>query len=116
MRNAIAQQIDIMPTVLSYLGYDKKYVGFGIDLLTTPAEDTWAVNYNNGFYQYVKGDYLLQWDGSKTKALYRFRTDLLLKDNVANKEPKVREAMERQVKAIIQSYMERMTQNELVVK
>ena len=116
MRNAIAQQIDIMPTVLSYLGYDKKYVGFGIDLLTTPAEDTWAVNYNNGFYQYIKGDYLLQWDGNKTKALYRFRTDLLLKDNVANKEPKVREAMERQVKAIIQSYMERMTQNELVVK
>lgn len=116
MRNAIAQQIDIMPTVLSYLGYDKKYVGFGIDLLTTPAEDTWAVNYLNGIYQYVKGDYLLQWDGSKTKALYRFRTDLLLKDNVANKEPKVREAMERQVKAIIQSYMERMTQNKLVVK
>lgn len=116
MRNAIAQQIDIMPTVLSYLGYDKKYVGFGIDLLTTPAEDTWAVNYLNGIYQYVKGDYLLQWDGNKTKALYRFRTDLLLKDNVANKEPKVREAMERQVKAIIQSYMERMTQNQLVVK
>lgn len=116
MRNAIAQQIDIMPTVLSYLGYDKKYVGFGIDLLTTPAEDTWAVNYLNGIYQYIKGDYLLQWDGNKTKALYRFRTDLLLKDNVANKEPKVREAMERQVKAIIQSYMERMTQNELVVK
>ena len=114
MRDAIAQQIDIMPTVLSYLGYDKKYVGFGIDLLTTPAKDTWAVNYINGFYQYVKGDYLLQWDGQKTKAMYRFRTDLLLKNNVADKEPKVRQEMERQVKAIIQSYMERMTQNRLV--
>ena len=32
-------------------------------------EDTWAVNYNNGFYQYVKGDYLLQWDGQQTKDL-----------------------------------------------
>ena len=104
-----------MPTVLSYLGYDKKYVGFGIDLLTTPAKDTWAVNYNNGFYQYVKGDYLLQWDGQQTKALYRFRTDLLLENNVADKEPAVRKAMEREVKAIIQSYMERMTKNELVV-
>ncbi len=114
MRNAIAQQIDIMPTVLSYLGYDKEYVGFGIDLLTTPAKDTWAVNYLNGIYQYVKGDYLLQWDGQKTKALYRFRTDLLLKQNVADKESQVREAMEREVKAIIQSYMERMTRNELV--
>lgn len=116
MRDAIAQQIDIMPTVLSYLGYDKKYVGFGIDLLTTPAKDTWAVNYLNGIYQYVKGDYLLQWDGQKTKALYRFRTDLLLDHNVAAQEPKVREAMEREVKAIIQSYMERMTSNELVVR
>ncbi len=116
MRDAIAQQIDIMPTVLSYLGYDKKYVGFGIDLLTTPAKDTWAVNYLNGIYQYVKGDYLLQWDGQKTKALYRFRTDLLLKHNIAAQEPKVREAMEREVKAIIQSYMERMTRNELVVR
>lgn len=116
MRDAIAQQIDIMPTVLSYLGYDKPYVGFGIDLLTTPAKDTWAVNYNNGFYQYVKGDYLLQWDGQKTKALYRFRTDLLLEHNVAAQEPQVRKAMEREVKAIIQSYMERMTRNELVVR
>ncbi len=116
MRDAIAQQIDIMPTILDYLGYDKKYVGFGIDLFNTPAKDTWAVNYNNGFYQYVKGDYLLQWDGQKTKALYRFRTDLLLEHNVATQEPKVREAMEREVKAIIQSYMERMTRNELVVK
>ena len=116
MRDAIAQQIDIMPTILDYLGYDKKYVGFGIDLFNTPAKDTWAVNYNNGFYQYVKGDYLLQWDGQKTKALYRFRTDLLLEHNVAAQEPAVRKAMEREVKAIIQSYMERMTKNELVVK
>ena len=116
MRNAIAQQIDIMPTVLSYLGYDRKYVGFGIDLLTTPAKDTWAVNYLNGIYQYVKGDYLLQFDGQKTKALYRFRTDLLLKHNVASQEPEVRGAMEREVKAIIQSYMERMTKNELIYR
>ena len=116
MRDAIAQQIDIMPTVLSYLGYNRKYVGFGIDLLTTPAKDTWAVNYNNGIYQYVKGDYLLQFDGQKVKALYRFRTDLLLKHNVAKQEPKVTAQMEREVKAIIQSYMERMTKNELVVK
>ena len=44
MRDAIAQQIDIMPTVLSYLGYDRPYIAFGCDLLTTKDEDTWAVN------------------------------------------------------------------------
>lgn len=113
MRNAIAQQIDIMPTVLSYLGYDHPYVAFGCDLLTTKDEDTWAINYLNGIYQYVKGDWLLQFDGHKSKALYRFRTDLLLKDNLLTKEPNVAKEMERQVKAIIQSYMTRMVNNQL---
>ena len=116
MRDAIAQQIDIMPTVLSYLGYDRPYVAFGCDLLTTTDEDTWAVNYLNGIYQYVKGDWLLQFDGQKAKALYRFRTDLLLKDNLLTKEPKIAADMERQVKAIIQSYMTRMVNNQLVVQ
>ena len=116
MRDAIAQQIDIMPTVLSYLGYDRPYVAFGCDLLTTSDEDTWAVNYLNGIYQYVKGDWLLQFDGQKAKALYRFRTDLLLKDNLLTKEPKIVKDMERQVKAIIQSYMTRMVNNQLVVQ
>ena len=113
MRNAIAQQIDIMPTVLSYLGYDRPYVAFGCDLLTTKDEDTWAINYLNGIYQYVKGDWLLQFDGQKARALYRFRTDLLLKDNLLTKEPNVAKEMERQVKAIIQSYMTRMVNNQL---
>ena len=116
MRNAIAQQIDIMPTVLSYLGYDRPYVAFGCDLLTTSDEDTWAVNYLNGIYQYVKGDWLLQFDGQKSKALYRFRSDLLLKDNLLTKEPKIAKDMELQVKAIIQSYMTRMVNNQLVVQ
>ena len=116
MRNAIAQQIDIMPTVLSYLGYDRPYVAFGCDLLTTTDEDTWAINYLNGIYQYVKGDWLLQFDGQKAKALYRFRTDLLLKDNLLTKEPKIAADMERQVKAIIQSFMTRMVNNQLVVQ
>lgn len=115
MRQAIAQQIDIMPTVLGYLGYKRPYIGFGIDLFHTPAEKTWAVNYLNGTYQYVKGDYLLQFDGQKTKALYKFRTDLLLKKNLIGKEPKVQTEMERELKAIIQSYMMRMTGNRLVV-
>lgn len=116
MRNAIAQHIDIMPTVLSYLGYDKPYVAFGCDLLTTADNDTWAVNYQGGIYQYVKGDYLLQFDGERSKALYRFRTDLLLKQNLLAKEPKVANAMERQLKAIIQSYMTRMNDNKLTIK
>lgn len=114
MRDAVAQQIDIMPTVLNHLGYNRPYVAFGIDLFNTPAEDTWAVNYQNGIYQYVKGDYLLQFDGKETKAMYRFRTDLLLRQNIKGQVPDVEKRMERELKAIIQSYMTRMTNNQLI--
>ena len=46
--DAIAQQIDIMPTVLGYLGYDKPYISFGCDLLAIPTNQTSAVNYIGG--------------------------------------------------------------------
>lgn len=114
-RNAIAQQIDIMPTVLGYLGYDKPYVAFGCDLLHTPEKDTYAVNYLNGIYQFFKGDYMLQFDGSKTIAVYAFKTDSLLKENLVGKIPE-QETMERELKALIQQYMERMNHNQLVVE
>ena len=114
-RDAIAQQIDIMPTVLSYLGYDKPYVSFGCDLLNTPAEDTYAVNYNNGIYQYFKGDYILQFDGEKTVAVYAFKTDKLLKENLVGQVPQ-QGAMELELKAIIQQYMERMNGDRMTVE
>ena len=111
MRDAIAQQIDIMPTILGYLGYDQPYLGFGIDLLKTPAEDTWAVNYLNGIYQYVKYGYVLQFDGQHAKAVYRL-DDSLMKQNLLGKV-KEQAQMELELKAIIQQYMERMSQNRL---
>jgi hypothetical protein len=111
MRDAIAQQIDIMPTILGYLGYDQPYLGFGIDLLKTPAEETWAVNYLNGIYQYVKYGHVLQFDGQKTKAVYAL-DDRLMKTNLIGKVPE-QAKMELELKAIIQQYMERMTQNRL---
>ena len=115
-RNCIAQQIDIMPTLLSYLGYGDRYVAFGQDLLSTKDEDTWAVNYLNGIYQFVKGDYVIQFDGTRVKAMYDFRKDVLMQHNLVGKGIAQEKAMERQLKAIIQSYMQRMEKNELIVK
>ena len=97
MQDKIAQQIDIMPTVLGMLGYQKPYLAFGIDVLNTPAEDTWAVNYLNGVYQYVKHGEVIQFDGKEG----------VRREGVRSKE------MERELKAIIQQYMERMTQDRL---
>lgn len=112
----IAQQTDIMPTVLGYLGYDRPYVAFGCDLLATPPAETWAVSYN-GLYQYVKGDYMVQFDGDRLHAVYRFKEDPLLKNNLLNVAPVDTIAgIEKELKAVIQQYMQRMNGNRLTAE
>lgn len=118
-KEKIVEQIDIMPTVLGILGYDYPYVGFGQDALHTSSAEKFAVNYINGsgIYQFLKGDYLIQFDGEKVIHAYRFRTDVLMKDDVKDTMPQdTLKAMETQLKSLIQQYMERMNGNNLVYR
>jgi hypothetical protein len=87
------------------------HFAFGIDVLNTPAADTWAVNYLSGIYQYVKHGHVLQFDGQQTKAVYSLN-DSLMQHNLKGRLPE-QQQMERELKAIIQQYMTRMTQDRL---
>jgi phosphoglycerol transferase MdoB-like AlkP superfamily enzyme len=109
----IAQQTDILPTVMGLTGCQEPYVAFGIDLLATEPDDTWAVNYLNGTYQYVKHGHVLQFDGAKTRAVYAL-TDSLMQTNLIGRVPQ-QQQMERELKAIIQQYMTRMINDRLTV-
>ena len=110
---AVAQQTDIMPTVLGILGYPQPYLAYGIDLLATPPQQTWAVSYTNGIYQYVVGDTLLHFDGQKVIGLYNLATDPLLKHNLLTSNNTLPDC--RHLQALIQSYMQRMINNQLVI-
>lgn len=116
-RHAIGQQIDVMPTVLSALHYDQPYVAFGCDLLTTPDSLTWHIDYNNGIYQYAKNGYLLQFDGEKPTAFYDLQNDWYQNNNLLGKEETESLVQQylQQTKAIIQSYMHRMNNNQLMI-
>lgn len=113
VRPTIAQQIDIMPTVLGYLNYDRPFVGYGRDLLHTPDSAGYAVNYTNQIYQYFRGDYMLQFDGSQSRALYNFKRDRFLRENLLGRVPE-QASMEEELKAIIQQYIERMISDRMV--
>ena len=113
--DVVMQQASIMPTIMGILGYDKPYLAFGCDIINTPASQTWAFNYNNGIYQFIKGDLMMQFDGNKTKAIYRFKTDTMLRNNLVGKVPE-QAAMERELKSIIQQYMDRMNGNRLTAE
>jgi hypothetical protein len=69
------------------------------------------VNYLGGIYQYVKHGHVLQFDGQNTRSVYAL-SDSLMQHNLVGKVAE-QPQMERELKAIIQQYMERMTQDRL---
>ena len=80
-------------------------------MLNTPPEKTWAVNYMNGIYQYVKYGYVMQFNGERVVGMYAIG-DRLMKHNLVGKV-KEQARMELELKAIIQQYMMRMVENRL---
>jgi len=112
--HAVAQQIDIMPTILDYLGYDRPYIAFGKNLLDNDTDNDWAFGYSH-IPHLVKGDYLLLYDGTDVTGMYNYRKDKLLRKNLKGK---LREEadMKRFIEAILQSYEERMRADSVYIK
>jgi phosphoglycerol transferase MdoB-like AlkP superfamily enzyme len=69
MDNTVAQQIDIMPTVLDYLGYPKPFFAFGESLLNSTSSHK-AVCFVNGIYQLVEGDYVMLFNSKHVISFY----------------------------------------------
>lgn len=111
----IVQQIDIMPSVLGYLNYDKPYVAYGRNIFD-PAIEPYAFNYADNVYQAFIGDYLLQFDGTKSVALYDFRHDKALRSNLVGERPELVAQMEKKLKAFIQQYNNRMVDDNLTLE
>ena len=108
-RKAIAQQSDIFPSILGYLGYDKPVISFGQNLFNTPDEETWGATFQNGLYSYYQGDYLLQFDGTNETGLFTYKSDPTLKHNIKDSQSQTEQEMLKKLKALIQQYIIYMT-------
>lgn len=111
----LVQQMDIMPSILGYLNYDKPYMAFGNDVITSSDSLKYDVNYSNQIYQIYRDNYLLQFDGEQVKAVYDFKADRMLQNNLKGKVAE-QDSMELLLKANLQQYFVRMINNDLVVK
>ena len=109
----VASQTDIMPSVLSYLQYDKPYFAFGSDILTHPKEASYAICYNHPVFQIISDSILVQFDGSNVTAAYNYITDPKLQNNKADSMDT--NAMTTYLKAYIQQYINRIITNQLTV-
>ena len=110
----LAQQIDIMPTVLSMLNYNKPYFAFGNNLMAQ-GNDNFVVNNNDGNYNFYLRDYVLFNNEDKSTGLYNLKKDRFMKNNLLNTEISVKQEMEIKLKAFIQQYNNRMIADKISI-
>ena len=77
----LAQQIDILPSVLDYLGYSEKFFAFGNSIFRE-ANPRYVVYEHSGNNYWFMNDHLLVANNVTPKALYDFKADSLCRNNI----------------------------------
>ena len=107
------QQIDILPSLMDYLKLNGKIVSYG---KSYQSKEDFVVNYLDNIYNLEMGDFYLSFDGTNAIGLYNWKKDPLLKQNLIESQPKIKQKMESFIKAYIQSFNNRVVNNNLVLR
>lgn len=100
-----AQQIDIYPTLVDLMGYNKKIRSWGRSLVAEKKEDYLIVNSDSINEQFIIGNYIYLFNGEKVTGIYAL-ADKGLQNNLLNKvkSPEVEKGI-LLTKAWYQDYM-----------
>jgi len=115
MSNIVAQHIDIMPTILSYLNYNHPYFSLGDNMFDENLAH-FNITYLNGIYQIIENDYVLNFDGEKIISLYNYKRDKYLMNNLIKKNQNQIVDMSNKLKAFIQIYNNNIISNKMYVE
>lgn len=95
-------QIDILPSVMNILGYNKPFFAFG---------QSYLKNKNSNCYYYLNGNVMMIEDTIMTSfnkdqiaSVYNFKKDSGVSKNIKNRYPLLEERLSKEYKAFIQSY------------
>ena len=102
VNNNIVQQIDIMPTLLEQIHYNKPYLAFGKSMLS---KESWAISKLNDNYRFITNEGLINNKLEEYPTFSNWDLNERTSDNQKNIEL---------LKAIKQNYNHRMTTNNLV--
>ncbi|THF53376.1 LTA synthase family protein [Flavobacterium supellecticarium] len=108
----LAQQIDIYPTLLDMIGYDKPFRSWGRSLVGEKTIKPFVINYNGTQYQFQRGNYICLFDGKKAAGFYAIADKGLEKNLIANRNKEMDE-LEVACKAFVQDYYERIIDKKL---
>ncbi|MGK4568086.1 LTA synthase family protein [Flavobacterium sp. 3HN19-14] len=107
-----AQQIDIYPTILDIVGYQKPFRSWGRSLVGDSKVKPFVVRYSANMYQFFSGDYICTFDGKKAIGFYA-KDDKALQNNLIGQRNAEMNLLETLCKAFIQDYMERVMDKRL---
>jgi len=110
-----AQQIDIYPTLLDMMGYDKPFRSWGRSLISEKKVPPFVMRYSSDNYQMMSGDYICTFDGEKAVGFYK-KEDKDLKNNLIGQRNTEMNLLERRCKAFLQDYMQRIIDKKLTSK
>lgn len=108
----LCQQIDIYPTILDMIGYDKPFMSWGRSLVGDKQVKPFVISYFASRYMFQQGNYICTFDGKQTLGFYDIN-DKGLEHNLIDKKNKEMEAVETACKAFLQDYFERIIDKKL---
>jgi len=109
----VVSHIDVLPSVMDYLGYPDRYFSFG-ESVFEPGEGK-AYMIINDIYQLITKDYIVQFAGEDLVGLFNYNTDSLAQHNLMGTD--VNEAaMKKKIQAIIQTYNNSLIRNKMYVE
>ena len=107
-----SQQMDLYPTILDILGYNKPFRSWGRSLVGDTKVDPFAIRYSANVYQFMSGNYICTFDGNKILGFYD-KKDKDLKRNLISKRNPEMNLIELKCKAYLQDYMARIMDKKL---
>ena len=109
----LAQQMDIYPTLVDLMGYNKKIRSWGRSLVSDKHYPHLIVNSDSVMEQFMIGNFIYRFNGESIEAIYD-KEDLNLENNL---KPKINSSetasAEMKVKAWYQDYMNRIINRKL---
>lgn len=114
LNSELSQQIDIYPTILNMVGYDRPFRSWGRSLIDDSLTSTtpYVMNYNGQNYQFSKGNIICIFDGIKAIGFYDIK-DLGLQINLISERTKDMDDVELSCKAFLKDYFDRIIDKNL---
>ena len=108
----LAQQIDIYPTILDMIGYQKPFRSWGRSLFDKNKIAPFVINSTGDVTQFLKGNYICTFDGKKATGFYDIKDKGLINNLLIKRNSEMND-LELECKCFYQDYMNRIIDRRL---